>query len=885
MTGEDSNGRRLAYEPSLDGLRALAVGAVLLFHGGVAGTTGGFLGVSVFFTLSGFLITLLLLRERDATGHISLRGFWSRRVRRLSPAAMACVAVVLLTSAWWLDPIQLRNLPGDGIAALANVANWRFVADEQSYADLFATGPSPLVHFWSLAIEEQFYLVFPVLMAALLALPLRRRAVAAVLAALTIASVVAMLLTSDHDLAYYGTHTRAAEFLVGALLAFVVAAGWLERLGPRIGAAASWAGWLAVGGFAVLVATTDHSTSWLYRGGFPALSLIWAAMIVAALVPGHFRRASGVAALAVVGRMSYGLYLVHWPVFLALGPDRVGADGVALFGVRMAASVAITVVLYHLLEQPIRTRRLFPTVSAASMAYALAAVCLLVTAALVVRSDRETSIAADVPDEVIAFSAADQPTGEPAADALTASGAIASAGQPSPAADASSGSATAGAPRSSAPEPPAPVRVLVIGSDDGAVARLRAESEGRLVVTDAVQPGCPLSLTDGELADPAGPWANCRSADVLPATVRGFGTRTQDFDVVLVALGAAERERLALLGGEDAVSEHQDIRNVYFSGVDRAATALSAISEDGYDLLFLDGAPQDDLVSNLIDVAHIRAIGSTVIDPTVSDDQLVDAIVAAARPQAAARTKLLVIGDSTSYALAAALDAAAADRYEVVWAGQSNCPLTPAYEDRWWGEVKHRTDDCPSAERMWPDVVDSFEPDVILAVASLPELAEQRYGDDDVWHRPGDPEYLTRHVAGGAGLAAIAARSGAVLLLADAPAFGPDGFGAGPLGEPDRLVAWNGVLAGWAERWAMMRVVPYGEALAVAELAAGGPGSLRADGAHLSPEAAQTVVRDGLLPGLAEWIASTRAAMIESGCQLDGPAGPRIDLATCDRHP
>ena len=263
MTGDTEGTRRLGYEASLDGLRALAVGAVLMFHGGVAGTSGGFLGVSVFFTLSGFLITLLLLRERDDTGRIALRSFWSRRIRRLSPAAMTCVAVVLATAARWLDPTQLRNLPGDSIAALANVANWRYVLDDQSYADLFASGPSPLVHFWSLAIEEQFYLVFPILMVALLAVRARRWVAPTVLAVLAAASVAAMLLTHDHDLVYYGTHTRAAEFLIGALLAFVVAGGHLDRLGARGRTVASMAGWVAVGAFAVLVVTVHQSSAWL----------------------------------------------------------------------------------------------------------------------------------------------------------------------------------------------------------------------------------------------------------------------------------------------------------------------------------------------------------------------------------------------------------------------------------------------------------------------------------------------------------------------------------------------------------------------------------------------------------------------------------------------
>ena len=148
-----------------------------------------------------------------------------------------------------------------------------------------------------------------------------------------------------------------------------------------------------------------------------------------------------------------------------------------------------------------------------------------------------------------------------------------------------------------------------------------------------------------------------------------------------------------------------------------------------------------------------------------------------------------MIGDSTSYVVALALDSVASADLEVVWAGQSNCGLSPAYEVRWWGSIIVRSDECPSVDRTWPEVVESFDPDVILAIASLPELAEQRYVPDDDWHRPGSGPYRIHHELGGDGLAALAAEAGAVVLLADAPAFGDHGFGNGPLGEPDRLAA------------------------------------------------------------------------------------------------
>ena len=152
---------RFGYRPALDGLRAVAVIGVLLYHGTLWWVGGGFLGVDVFFTLSGYLITTLLLLEHDSTSHIDLRGFWIRRARRLLPALFAVTAAVIIYALVWADPIELNTLRGDAIASLLYVANWRFIFSHQSYFEQFAA-PSPLRHTWSLAIEEQWYLFWPI---------------------------------------------------------------------------------------------------------------------------------------------------------------------------------------------------------------------------------------------------------------------------------------------------------------------------------------------------------------------------------------------------------------------------------------------------------------------------------------------------------------------------------------------------------------------------------------------------------------------------------------------------------------------------------------------------------------------------------------------------
>src|SRR3954447_22398213 len=164
---------RMKHLPALDGLRGVAVVAVLFFHGGFRWAKGGWLGVSVFFTLSGFLITNLLVAEWSSDRSISLKTFWSRRFRRLMPAALACLLLVAFYGQVSASPEQLHHLRGDLLAAVGYVANWRFLFSKLSYADLFSA-PSPVQHFWSLAIEEQFYVLYPLVVVAALRLGGRR---------------------------------------------------------------------------------------------------------------------------------------------------------------------------------------------------------------------------------------------------------------------------------------------------------------------------------------------------------------------------------------------------------------------------------------------------------------------------------------------------------------------------------------------------------------------------------------------------------------------------------------------------------------------------------------------------------------------------------------
>lgn len=332
--------------PALDGLRAVALAFVLLSHGGV-GFVGGAIGVDVFLVLSGYLITGLLLVELDRTGSVDLRAFWARRARRLLPAAIALIVVVALLG---------RTDGLDTLASLGWWSNWRFALADEGYFDAFGA-PSPLRHTWSLAVEEQWYLLWPPLLLGLGRLGRRNRAAAT--AALALASAGAMwLLAGDLDRAHMGTDTRAQGLLVGALVAMALhgrPAGSLPR------PATTLAGLAGAGALVAIGWTVPGSEPLLYRGGHLVVALAAAAVVVAAVRPdGPVRVALAIGPLRAVGRVSYGAYLWHWPLFVWLTPDRTGLDPWPLLAVRLGATAAATVLSWHLVERPVLDARPLP---------------------------------------------------------------------------------------------------------------------------------------------------------------------------------------------------------------------------------------------------------------------------------------------------------------------------------------------------------------------------------------------------------------------------------------------------------------------------------------------------------------------------------------------
>lgn len=354
---------RIRYVPALDGLRGAAVAAVVAFH--VGHLEGGYLGVDLFFVLSGYLITSLLLAEGRRVDRIDLPGFWERRARRLLPALGVLLVGVAVYARFAATRSELHGIRWDGIATVFYVANWREVLTGSDYWAMFEA-PSPLNHTWSLAIEEQFYLIWPLVFVGLVVWAWRREPSPRRLATATLvtagvlgaASLVAGFVweaVSGWNRVYFGTDTRAFALLVGVALAAATA-----RFGPvppgRRRQVVEGAGIVGALFLAVAWVTFTGGSTVVRNGGLAACSLA-AGLVVAAVTqpdPGILARGLSWSPLRRLGLISYGVYLYHWPIIVWLNADRVHLGGWPLVGVQVVVTLVAATASYHLLEQPIR---------------------------------------------------------------------------------------------------------------------------------------------------------------------------------------------------------------------------------------------------------------------------------------------------------------------------------------------------------------------------------------------------------------------------------------------------------------------------------------------------------------------------------------------------
>ena len=338
----------MEHRRDIEGLRALAVIAVIAYHAGVPLTGGGFVGVDVFLVISGFLITSLLLTEWDGSGRISLTRFYARRARRLLPISAAVLAATGLASVIWLEPTRLDELGVDILAASGFAVNLVLAGRGTDYlaAEL---APSAIQHYWSLAVEEQFYVLWPALI--LIALRLGRRTAVGAVVALTAASALASALLTGQlpTWSYFGLHTRAWELGLGALLAVTLTA--TRRAPENLRAGLGWIGLVAIG---IAIATFDRVEH--FPGTWAALPVIGAALV---LISGDdnlrgVARLLRLSPLQWAGSRSYSLYLWHWPA-LVIGAAAIGREPGPLATVALVAtSIALAEIGFRLIENPIR---------------------------------------------------------------------------------------------------------------------------------------------------------------------------------------------------------------------------------------------------------------------------------------------------------------------------------------------------------------------------------------------------------------------------------------------------------------------------------------------------------------------------------------------------
>ncbi|MSV99930.1 MAG: acyltransferase family protein [Actinobacteria bacterium] len=354
-----SIGESISYRAGLDGIRAFAVLAVLCYHGGVSWVPGGFLGVDVFFVLSGFLITTLLLKELRSRETIGLVAFWARRARRLLPALFLVLIFCAIFVLFFTTPGTYPSFGADALSSLLYVANWHFIFQGSNYFALGAA-PSLLEHTWSLAIEEQFYVLWPLILLGLFRIGARTKILFGVCLVGALASTAWMAWLFHHGASlsrlYYGTDTHAECILIGAALALAFLALNRQPLSRRWQQVLGGAGWIGLGLIGFLMWHTTFSDSFLYQGEFLLLALSAAALTLCASVCARsvLTRLLSLGILVFLGRISYGLYLWHFPLFQWLSASRVHLSGWPLLGVRIGVTLVVAICSFFFVERPIR---------------------------------------------------------------------------------------------------------------------------------------------------------------------------------------------------------------------------------------------------------------------------------------------------------------------------------------------------------------------------------------------------------------------------------------------------------------------------------------------------------------------------------------------------
>lgn len=346
------------YMPGLDGVRAVAVIAIIIYHLNPQWLSGGFLGVDTFFVISGYLITSLLLTEYHNTGKIELMSFWLRRVKRLIPAVLFLVMGVIVLSLIFM-PTEIQKVRADSIAAIFYVSNWWYIMQNVDYFEQFAV--QPLKHLWSLAIEEQFYLVFPIVLLSLLSFIRRLKSIRIIFLILLVISMIAMMVlyVPNENVArvYFGTDTRIQTLLMGVLLALVWPPFQLKaKVNRQMRTMIDTAGVVGLAILFICFKFVSETNSILYYGGFFLISTVTLLVIASSVHPsGYFAKFLGNKVFTFIGSRSYSLYLWHYPIIVLIHHQFVqGQIPPLVYVVEILLMVLIAEFSYKFIEQPFR---------------------------------------------------------------------------------------------------------------------------------------------------------------------------------------------------------------------------------------------------------------------------------------------------------------------------------------------------------------------------------------------------------------------------------------------------------------------------------------------------------------------------------------------------
>lgn len=765
-TARSRSNARFTHQPPLDGVRGVAAAAVVLYHAGFTWAQGGYVGIDLFFTLSGFLITTLMLDELRRRRQIDLAGFWRRRFKRLLPLMFLVVAASCVWAWLAADPSTLDRIRRDAIGAVLYVNNWVQVRDGVGYFEQFSA-PTPLTHTWSLAVEEQFYVVWPLVVAVLVAVirklhgrgvdasrpgrrswgRIRRRVGIAALAGTALSAGLAALLSftgTPADQIYLRTDTRLQAILLGCALACFRWGRWqrhpdaqaarpahpagaaLERqrlLGWDVATAVSLAvlGWICVGGIDAVFAA---------RGGYLLTAIAAAIVISGSVLPGS--RAGALFSwtpLRWLGRISYGIYLWHWPVFAAVTERSTGWGFAAVTTVRLALTVGLSVASFHLVETPLRTRIQW------SMRWIPAAIAACTVLALV------ATVGATESD----------------ADRFVA--------------DQERNAAPPTAPSTTVPPPPAETTALIIGDSMGSTVTSGWSSDGPVTVVDATDPECgPFEFAGANGRDPSDRrcvgWTevldahfSTRKYDVVVVVARTWlslsrvpelweepivydvsrpqnlmtdelqlvADRVQAHGATLVLTtvpetAVTERERLGVAVYNGMAAQFASSRSDVVGTVSLAGGCTLPCTPEAFGMEVSDDAS---VPSGLAILSIRQLVGDAARQSHLAAHQRsVERIVASGIP------KVLLVGDSVAWSLGS------------YWYGEDPTPPSDAPLQLWprgifqceldsgprveMRGVVDLADTCAEWREDWRRYVDRFDPDVVVAVLGTWEVFDRR---------------------------------------------------------------------------------------------------------------------------------------------------------------